>query len=133
MSLWISGMRESGRPTDLKTDYCDFCSSRPVVRRYQCMDFEADSMSAGVLFDGTQNTVGPTNLIFQSRNYWAACTTCASFVDAEDIAGLLSQAKRMLIDRDWQLQRDTHRRHQLIRHLRYTYEMFFKTRIRVEV
>jgi len=131
VSIGVSRMWTSGRPVDLKPDECDFCSSHAVVHRYQCMDFQAESKNAGVLFDGTLSTVGPTNLVFQSRNYWAACADCAYYVDREDLEGLLAHTKKVLIDPDWKLQHDTHRRHQLMKHLRYTYEIFFKTRIRV--
>jgi hypothetical protein len=36
-----------------REDECDFCSSKNVVRRYQCMDFYAESKNAGVRYDGT--------------------------------------------------------------------------------
>jgi hypothetical protein len=113
-----------------KQDICDFCSSPNTVCRYQCVDFESESKSAGVLYDGSGTTVGPTNLVFQSIDYWAACAACASFVDAEDIDGLLEYVTKTLLD-----EKDSCltplRRIQIIQHLRHTYELFFKTRIRV--
>lgn len=113
-----------------KPDECDFCSSPNVVRRYQCMDFKAESKSAGVLYDGTKTTVGPTNLVLSSRSYWAACAECSRFVDAEDIEGLLKYVTKVLIDASGGF--SPYRRQQLILHLRHTYELFFRTRIRVK-
>jgi hypothetical protein len=110
-------------------DKCDFCDSREVVRRYQCMDFIAESKKAGVIYDGTRDTLGRTNLALNSRNYWAACAPCASFIDMEDIEGLLKRVTEVLIDTPGGF--STFRRQQLIKHMRYMYELFFKNRIRV--
>jgi hypothetical protein len=113
-----------------KPDICDFCSSPETVHRYQCMDFASESKTAGVMYDGTRATIGPTNLVLNSINYWAACADCRKLVDVEDIEGLLNRVKRVLIDADPNPLRPE-RRKQVIRHLRLTYELFFKTRIRV--
>lgn len=107
-------------------DECDFCSNPNVVRRYQCMDFNAESEAAGVMYDGTRSTVGPTNLVLHSKSYWAACRECARHVDAEDLDGLLMHVIETLL-------RDTKGdvRSKLIRHCEHTYKLFFKNRIRV--
>jgi hypothetical protein len=110
-------------------DECDFCSNQKVVRRYQCMDFDAESKAAGVIYYGTRDTPGPTNLVLASQNYWAACADCAGFVDAEDIEGLMRHVTRTLVDADEAL--DPIRRIQVIAHMRHTYKLFFRYRIRV--
>ena len=113
-----------------KPDVCDFCNSPETVCRYQCMDFPAESVAAGVLYNGTAVTTGPTNLILNSRSYWAACVACSRFVDAEDIDGLLNHTKKVLIDVSYR-NGDPLWRKNVIRHLRLTYELFFKSRIRI--
>lgn len=112
-----------------KPDICDFCDSPSVVRRYECMDFRAESGSVGVLYATPE---GPTNLVMQSRDYWAACAECARFVDAEDVEGLLKRVTEVLVDAGDGFKGSPLQRQKLIKHLRHTYELFFKTRIRVE-
>jgi hypothetical protein len=102
-------------------DECDFCSSPDVVRRYQCMDFDSESKDAGVLYDGV-------NLDLHSTNYWAACAECAKLVDAEDIDALLERAVKALEVKT----RLRPRRYVAFKsHVRHSYELFFKHRIRI--
>lgn len=121
-------MRTSGRPAELAQDECDFCSNHQVVRRYQCMDFAAESKAAGVMYDKVYDKFGPINVVLRSYNYWAACAECASFVDAEDLDGLLRHVVKTLCG---PTRMHGKPRGDFIRHARYTYELFFKNRIRV--
>jgi hypothetical protein len=106
---------------------CDFCDNPNVVRRYQCLDFTAASKDAGVLYQKTRDSL-PTNVVFHSTSYWAACPECVRYVDAEDIEGLLnhvaatSNAQRL----------ELAARKAFLIHARHMYSLFFKNRIRVE-
>jgi hypothetical protein len=102
---------------------CDFCSNPRVVRRYQCMDFDAESKDAGVLYNGTRDTTGPTNLVLHSMDFWAACEMCARYVDEENIDGLLGYVTTVLCARGYRVSADT------VLHMRHTYELFFRNRI----
>ena len=102
-------------------DECDFCSSANVIRRYECIDFNAESRDAGVLYDGT-------NVVLRSTSYWAACAECSAYVEREDLDGLLRhvitvfQAQERLNP----LQLIT-----FASHARHSYQLFFRYRIRV--
>lgn len=98
---------------------CDFCSNPNVERRYQCMDFNAESEDAGVLY---VRRSGPTNVVLQSMNYWAACAECCRYVEAEDLDGLWKHAVEALHAED---------NLPFLIHARHTYALFFKNRIRV--
>jgi hypothetical protein len=106
-------------------EQCDFCSSPRVVRRFQCMDFNAESAHAGVIYDGTRSTEGPTNVIMASKSYWAACAECANFVDEENIDGLVIYAVTSFLSQGLTVSPQT------AQHIRYTYRLFFKNRIRI--
>jgi hypothetical protein len=110
-----------------KPDECDFCSSHQVVRRYQCMDFEAESKSAGVLYVEPEAT-SPTNVVLRSIDYWAACAECSRYVDAEDIEGLLKHVDLAL---DSQRRLSPSKREAFLAHTRHAYTLFFRNRIRV--
>lgn len=102
---------------------CDFCSNPNVVRRYQCMDFNAESEDAGVLYCGLPRDPAPTNVVLASTSYWAACAECGRYVDAEDLDGLLKHVCAAL---------NVPAFHPVGIHLRHAYELFFKNRIRVK-
>lgn len=99
---------------------CDFCSSRNVVRRFPCRDFDSESKDVGVHFD---TRVGPdTNLVLESKNFWAACSDCTKLVEAQDIEGLVNRAL------------ETFHPHPKIAeklrvHLLWTYGLFFQNRL----
>lgn len=99
-------------------DVCDFCDRPNVVRRYQCMDFDAESADAGVLYGG------PTNVVLHSTSYWAACAECGRYVDAEDLDGLLKHASAVL---------GAQGNIPFLIHARHAYALFFKNRIRVKI
>ena len=105
-------------------DICDFCDSPKVVRRYQCMDFKAESADAGLLHCRLDASgLQLTNVVLDSMSYWAACAACARYVDAEDLDGLVTHACAGLNVAEHNL---------VVRvHLRHAYKLFFKNRIRV--
>jgi hypothetical protein len=105
---------------------CDFCSDKNVARKFECMDFEAESKDAGVIYNGTHTTGGPTNLVLKSINFWAACPVCADLVDEEDLNGLVAHAVMAFNARGQRVSVDT------ARHMRHAYQLFFKHRIRVK-
>jgi len=104
---------------------CDFCSSPNVVKRFQCKDFDSASRDAGVMRMNAEGRF--TNVVLNSRNYWAACANCAAYVDAEDLKGLTDYAadhwREGLTELNWL---------GLKIHLHNTYRLFFANRIRIE-
>lgn len=110
-------------------DICDFCSSPQVVERFECCDFDSSSEDAGVIYPDTKTTNEPTNVIFASKDFWAACEPCRILVEAGDMDGLL---KRALDEFERQDGCPHPRRRMLERHLRQTYQLFFKNRIRID-
>jgi hypothetical protein len=104
---------------------CDFCSDKNVVRRFECLDFDAESADAGVMYNGTLETTGPTNLVLHSINFWAACEACSRLVDDEDLDGLVGHSVMVFLLKGYRLSVDA------TRHIRHTYGLFFKHRIRV--
>lgn len=103
-------------------DICDFCSSPNVVKRFGCRDFKAASEDAGVICPSTRDTNWPTNLVFSSHDYWAACPACAGLVEARDVSALV---KHVLEEYEKQERRKHAQRHRLEKHLKLTYELFF--------
>jgi hypothetical protein len=103
---------------------CDFCSAETVVRRFECLDFDAESKDAGVVYN--DKLVGPTNLVMHSISYWAACETCSKPVAEEDLDGLVGHSVMTFFCRGYRLSVDA------ARHIRHTYALFFKHRIRVK-
>jgi hypothetical protein len=99
---------------------CDFCSSKDVVTRYQCLDFKSDSEDIGVKY-------GRTFITLDSDSFWAACAECAAFVDREDGDGLVDHVVKVFEKRDGYSMRPG-----LKMHMRHTYELFFKNRIRIK-
>lgn len=106
-----------------RPDECDFCSSKDVLCRYPCMDFDASSAEAGFLYASESEA---TNLVLASKNYWAACATCSRLVEKEDIDGLVEHAVKALAS-----DMNPSVRLGFTQHLRHTYKLFFKNRIRV--
>lgn len=105
---------------------CDFCSNPKVVKRYQCMDFNAESKDAGVLAMDKDGV--PTNVVLHSMNYWAACEACAKLVDANDLEGLVKHATETL-NRDRSMSPIAFAF--FVQHTRHSYTLFFQNRIRV--
>jgi hypothetical protein len=104
---------------------CDFCSSPLVVRKFQCMDYDSNSGEAGVLYAKPK---GLTDLRFHSLSFWAACGDCERLVEAGNIAGLIDHAIKAL-----RKPGDSPSLEIGVRiHLRQTYELFFRNRIRVK-
>lgn len=118
---------DSKSPVGPRKDICDFCSSPEVVKRFECRDFDSPSEDAGVIYPDTKDTDGPTNLIFASNDYWAACADCAALVEAADIDGLIRWAMDGYEER---VGRSHSRRAMLEKHLRQTYRLFFQNTIR---
>jgi hypothetical protein len=87
---------------------CDFCSDGNVVKKYRCMNFDAESR----------------NVVLHSISYWAACDQCSRLVDEEDLDGLMGYVVTAFRARGYKVSTNT------VHHLRLTYELFFKNRIR---
>jgi hypothetical protein len=102
-------------------DLCDFCSSPAVIKRFECRDFDSASKDAGVIYPETAAATGPTNLVFASKGYWAACAPCAALVEAGDVEGLV---KRVLDEFE-----PLRHRAELESHLRRTYKLFLENQI----
>ena len=101
---------------------CDFCSSKNVVRNFQCRDFDSSSLGAGVLYK-------ETNVVLHSVNFWAACEECARYVLNQDIDGLLAHVIEALHVRETM---NDQQKFSFIRHLNHTYELFFANWIHVK-
>lgn len=63
---------------------CDFCDATPVVKRFDCEDFETVSR----LPNGEV-------LRWVSLSYWAACHACAQLVDAGKVRALVRRSVRL--------------------------------------
>lgn len=101
---------------------CDFCSSKNVVRQYECMDFNSESADAGVLYGSER---GPENVVLASKDYWAACAPCAKLIDAGDLNALV---ERVIVE-----QKVRPATQSILRpHLHHTYRLFMQNRIRVD-
>ena len=64
-------------------EYCDFCTSGPVFKLYECSNFVFNNMP-----------------IFQKDSgVWAACARCAELVDSENWTNLTKRAVRKFAKR----------------------------------
>jgi len=106
-------------------EHCDFCYSTNVIHHFPCLDFD-ESKNAGVVFLHPTDHL-PVNVVLASSDYWAACPACKELVEKEDVLGLVKRA----IEEDEEGERlSITSKLKVAIHLRQTYEMFFKLRIR---
>lgn len=59
-------------------EYCDFCTSAPVFKLYECSNFVFNNMS----------------IFRHGSGVWGACATCAELVDSDRWADLTNRAFR---------------------------------------